>query len=269
MIVSLLVVAFLFCLFLIIGAYYRLGRISMESLRCLMCFLSSRERQSDVRALIVTAHPDDECLFFAPTIIRLVQLRASVHLLCLSAGNYYNQGSERKEELVNSCAVLGIPASRVTIIDHEKLPDDPEAEWSTSLVSSLIVKHLNTHSFNMVLTFDRRGVSGHANHIAIYKAVSHLASSGQISDDCCLLSLVTVGVFRKYLSFLELPLSWLLPSSFCCILHPDCYKQATAAMLCHRTQLLWFRYLYIIFSRYMLVNTFQIIPQGPKNLKIN
>uniref|UniRef100_A0A3Q2P2L0 N-acetylglucosaminylphosphatidylinositol deacetylase n=1 Tax=Fundulus heteroclitus TaxID=8078 RepID=A0A3Q2P2L0_FUNHE len=41
---------------------------------------------ADVRALVVTAHPDDECMFFAPTIVRLVALNASVHLLCLSEG---------------------------------------------------------------------------------------------------------------------------------------------------------------------------------------
>ncbi|XP_053298213.1 N-acetylglucosaminyl-phosphatidylinositol de-N-acetylase isoform X2 [Pleuronectes platessa] len=145
--------------------------------------LSSRETVgSDIRALVVTAHPDDECMFFAPTIIRLVELNASVHLLCLSEGNYYNQGAQRKKELLNSCVVLGIPASRVTIVDHRKLPDDPKAEWSISLVSSVIVKHIRAHSFNMVLTFDGRGVSGHANHIAIHKAVSHLASTGQVPD---------------------------------------------------------------------------------------
>ena len=37
--------------------------------------------------LIVTAHPDDECMFFAPTILMLQQLTgADVHLLCLSSG---------------------------------------------------------------------------------------------------------------------------------------------------------------------------------------
>lgn len=30
------------------------------------------------------------------------------------------------------------------------LPDDPKAKWSIALVSSLIMKHLRTHSFNMV-----------------------------------------------------------------------------------------------------------------------
>ncbi|KAI3373468.1 hypothetical protein L3Q82_022075, partial [Scortum barcoo] len=232
--------------------------------------------------------------------------------------NFYNQGPQRKQELLNSCAVLGIPESRITIVDHKELPDDPKTEWSVSLVSSVIVKYIRVHSLNMVLTFDGRGVSGHANHVAIHKAVSHLACTGQVPDgiytsfdwsycslgsrrerfrlnvtiisfftwlysnsfnplltgslpalpDCCLLSLVTVGLFRKYISFLDLPLSWLLPSGLRCITGSRGYRRAKDAMFCHRTQLLWFRYLYIAFSRYMFINTFQIIPRGPKNLKI-
>ncbi|MED6290354.1 hypothetical protein CHARACLAT_012193 [Characodon lateralis] len=207
-------------------------------------------------------------MFFAPTIIRLNELNASVHLLCLSEGNYYNQGAQRREELFSSSAVLGIPASRVTIIDHKKLPDDPKAEWSVSLVSSAVLKNITAHAINMVLTFDGRGVSGHANHVAIYKAVRHLASTGELSKGCVLLSLETVGLLRKYISFLDLPFSWLLPSHLHCVVGSKGYKQATAAMLRHRTQLLWFRYLYITLSRYMFINTFQTIPQGPKNLKI-
>ncbi|XP_036976218.1 N-acetylglucosaminyl-phosphatidylinositol de-N-acetylase isoform X2 [Acanthopagrus latus] len=249
--------------------YNRHRRTLVKSLKHVLHVSPGRELDgADIRALIVTAHPDDECMFFAPTIIRLVELNASVHLLCLSEGNYYHQGAQRKQELLNSCAVLGIPGSRVTIVDHNKLPDDPKTEWSVSLVSSVIVKHIRAHSFNMVLTFDGRGVSGHANHIAIHKAVSHLGSSGQVPDDCCLLSLVTVGLLRKYISFLELPLSWLLPSCLFCTTGSRGYRQAKEAMFCHRTQLLWFRHLYIAFSRYMFVNTFQIVPQGPKNLKI-
>ncbi|KAM9384953.1 N-acetylglucosaminyl-phosphatidylinositol de-N-acetylase [Pholidichthys leucotaenia] len=244
--------------------FCRLDRHLVTSLK----HVTKVSEDGEVRAVVVTAHPDDECMFFAPTLIRLVELKASVHLLCLSEGNYYNQGALRRQELINSCEVLGIPASRVTIINHKKLPDDPKAEWSISLVSSEIMKHVRAHSFNVVLTFDGRGVSGHANHIAIHKAVRHLASTGQLPSDCSLLSLVTVGLLRKYISILELPFSWLLPSSLCCIVGSKGYRRAKAAMLCHRTQLLWFRHLYITFSRYMFVNTFQTIPQGPKNLKI-
>ncbi|XP_072231130.1 N-acetylglucosaminyl-phosphatidylinositol de-N-acetylase [Leuresthes tenuis] len=249
--------------------YYRHRRILSESLKHVMNVSSERETKDvDIRALIVTAHPDDECMFFAPAIIRLVEMNASVNLLCLSEGNYYNQGTLRREELLRSCDVLGIPASRITIVDHKKLPDDPKAEWSISLVSSTILKYIRAHSFNMVLTFDGSGVSGHANHISIHKAVRHLSSTGEVPDDCVFLTLETVGLLRKYISFLELPLSWLLPSHLRCIIGSKGYKQAKAAMLCHRTQLLWFRYLYITFSRYMFINTLHIVPQGPKNLKI-
>uniref|UniRef100_A0A8C7RT49 N-acetylglucosaminylphosphatidylinositol deacetylase n=1 Tax=Oncorhynchus mykiss TaxID=8022 RepID=A0A8C7RT49_ONCMY len=252
--------------------YYRHN--SAKSRKHWLRFMLCRDKQikssqtsdltGDVRALFLTAHPDDECMFFAPAILRLVELNASVHLLCLSQGNYYNQGFQRREELLDSCAVLGIPASQVTIHDCKELPDDPNVEWSISMASSLILKHIRAHSINLVLTFDGRGVSGHSNHTAIYKAVRILHSP----TDCSLLSLLTIGVLRKYLSFLELPISWLLPSDLCCIIGSKGYIQAKRAMLCHRTQLLWFRYLYIWFSRYMIINTFQVIDQGPKNLKI-
>uniref|UniRef100_A0A3B5LAA8 N-acetylglucosaminylphosphatidylinositol deacetylase n=1 Tax=Xiphophorus couchianus TaxID=32473 RepID=A0A3B5LAA8_9TELE len=262
------VLSYLVCIKCIYNRQWHALRSSLKR-----TFNVSSERKTvgaDVRALVVTAHPDDECMFFAPTIIRLVELNASVHLLCLSEGNYYHQGSQRREELLKSCAVLGIPASRVTIINHEKLPDDPKAEWSVSLVSSAVLRLITDRSILLfqVLTFDGRGVSGHANHVAIYKAVRHLASTGELPKECVLLALETIGLLRKYTSFLDLPFSWFLPSHLHCVVGPKGYKQAKAAMLCHRSQLLWFRYLYITFSRYMFTNTFQVVPQGPKNLKI-
>ena len=36
--------------------------------------------------LLVTAHPDDECMFFAPTVTSLVARGAELWLLCLSTG---------------------------------------------------------------------------------------------------------------------------------------------------------------------------------------
>ncbi|KAL8199023.1 UNVERIFIED_CONTAM: hypothetical protein K2H54_032072 [Gekko kuhli] len=55
-------------------------------------------------------------MFFAPSILKLAGAR--LWLLCASTGNYYNHGTIRKEELLKSCAVLGISASNVTVIDH-------------------------------------------------------------------------------------------------------------------------------------------------------
>ncbi|XP_066516360.1 N-acetylglucosaminyl-phosphatidylinositol de-N-acetylase isoform X2 [Hoplias malabaricus] len=186
--------------------------------------------ENGVKALVVTAHPDDECMFFAPSILKLSESNASLRLLCMSSGNYYNQGAQRREELLDSCEVLGISADQVTIIDNKDLPDDPKAEWSTALTSSLILKHIRTHSINLVLTFDEGGVSGHANHIAIYKALSHLASVGRIPEGCQILTLHTISLLRKYLSILELPISWLLPSSFCCVSGMEEYTRAKSVL---------------------------------------
>ncbi|XP_016117574.1 N-acetylglucosaminyl-phosphatidylinositol de-N-acetylase-like [Sinocyclocheilus grahami] len=105
---------------------------------------------SEPRALLVTAHPDDECMFFAPTVLQLVESHAALYLLCLSTGNYNNQGLQRKRELLDSCAVLGIPSNHVTIIDDKELPDDPAVQWSTALISSLILKHIRNYSINVV-----------------------------------------------------------------------------------------------------------------------
>ncbi|KAF6299353.1 phosphatidylinositol glycan anchor biosynthesis class L [Rhinolophus ferrumequinum] len=41
---------------------------------------------SESRTLLVIAHPDDEAMFFAPTVLGLTRLRHRVFLLCFSAG---------------------------------------------------------------------------------------------------------------------------------------------------------------------------------------
>lgn len=51
--------------------------------------LSSPPKQA---VLFVTAHPDDECMFFAPTIIALSKL-CDVHVLCLSSGIIFQVAS--------------------------------------------------------------------------------------------------------------------------------------------------------------------------------
>lgn len=45
------------------------------------------------RALIVIAHPDDECMFFGPTIYRLCEQGTDVYMLCLSDGKFIDLNS--------------------------------------------------------------------------------------------------------------------------------------------------------------------------------
>lgn len=56
-----------------------------DSPRCATCQNDARAFD-EARALLVTAHPDDECMFFAPAVLKLTDSNAAVYLLCLSSG---------------------------------------------------------------------------------------------------------------------------------------------------------------------------------------
>jgi N-acetylglucosaminylphosphatidylinositol deacetylase len=68
--------------------------------------------------LLVTAHPDDESMFFGPTLVSLCKKR-SVSLLCLSTGDYEKKGHLRKQELYEAAECFGIEQDHITIIRSE------------------------------------------------------------------------------------------------------------------------------------------------------
>ncbi|NXM08167.1 PIGL acetylase, partial [Tyrannus savana] len=178
------------------------------------------------------------------------------------SGNYYNQGEIRKKELEQSCRVLGIPESDVTVVDHRDLPDNPAVEWDTHLLATIVLKHIEAKNINLVVTFDAGGVSGHANHISLYSAVRYSVLSLQPHLGvawCRVLVLESVNLLRKYISFLDVPISCLLPRDALFILTEEETEQAKRAMRCHRSQLLWFRHLYVLLSRYMVVNSLRLL----------
>ncbi|KAM5214775.1 N-acetylglucosaminyl-phosphatidylinositol de-N-acetylase [Hipposideros larvatus] len=211
------------------------------------------------RTLLVIAHPDDEAMFFAPTVLGLARLRHRVFLLCFSAGNYYNQGEIRKKELLQSCDVLGIPPSSVMIIDNRDFPDDPDVQWDTEHVASVLLRHIEVNGINLVVTFDAGGVSGHSNHVALYAAMRTLHSEGKLPKGCSVLTLRSVNMLRKYISLLDLPFSLLHTRDVLFVLTGKEVAQAERAMSCHRSQLLWFRRLYVRFSRYMRINSLHFL----------
>nr|XP_021142641.1 LOW QUALITY PROTEIN: N-acetylglucosaminyl-phosphatidylinositol de-N-acetylase [Columba livia] len=176
-------------------------------------------------------------------------------------GNYYNQGEIRKKELEQSCFLLGIPASDVTVIDHRDLPDNPAVEWDTQLLAAFVLEHIEANNINLVITFDAGGVSGHANHVSLYTALRSLHSEGKLPEGCRVLVLESVNLFRKYISVLDVPLSCLLPRDALFILTEEETEQARRAMRCHRSQLLWFRRVYMLFSRYMVINSLRLLKE--------
>ena len=62
------------------------------------------------RICLLIAHPDDEAMFFSPTVLALARPNTGNHfkILCLSSGNAEGLGETRKKELVKSALTLGL-----------------------------------------------------------------------------------------------------------------------------------------------------------------
>ncbi|KAL7509588.1 hypothetical protein ACHAXN_010823 [Cyclotella atomus] len=151
--------------------------------------------------LLVTAHPDDESMFFLPTLRGLVHSRegsnavvspiAKMHILCLSNGDYPpSDGVVRTKELHIACSQIGW---NCTVLDDKRLKDGPNEVWDGEFIAEQILDCIeqlmdqsksdstcqsdkkNSKQYNLnILTFDEVGVSSHPNHIDTFKGVKHL-----------------------------------------------------------------------------------------------
>lgn len=124
------------------------------------------------QALLVFAHPDDESMFFSPTIIALKYQGVTMHVLCLSDGNYDGFGSVRRQELLAACGVLGIAPHHINVVDHPELQDGPQNAWPPKLIASMIAREAEAQKADMIITFDAKGVSGHSNHVAVWRGAA-------------------------------------------------------------------------------------------------
>nr|XP_016923672.1 N-acetylglucosaminyl-phosphatidylinositol de-N-acetylase [Drosophila suzukii] len=211
------------------------------------------------RVLLITAHPDDECMFFGPLIYSLTQRQGcQVYILCLSNGNFEHKAKVRRQELWRSCSKLGIPESNIVLMNATNLPDDPYVDWRPDAVASLILHAVESLDIQAIFTFDRDGVSSHPNHCAVYYAAASLCLANLLPKDCKFYTLDSINVVRKYLSILDL-LCTCFMSTHWCILN---WKEAAivrSAMKEHQSQMRWFRWLYIYTSRYMFINSMRQI----------
>ena len=130
-------------------------------------------------ALLVIAHPDDECMFFTPTVLGLARQGITAHVLCLSTGNFDGLGATRSRELRASCVELGVDerqtkpepspnrnrnrnskpfpspnpttnpnpksCSRVHCLDDPQLQDGPAQAWPPARIAALVHAHCHEH----------------------------------------------------------------------------------------------------------------------------
>lgn len=210
--------------------------------------------------LLCTCHPDDEAMFFNPTIQYFLSKNIKVYILCLSTGNYDGLGKIRVKELKNSCNVLGIEL--ISIIDSPHLQDGWK-EWAISDCTREIKKVTKQYKIQALLSFDEGGISGHPNHKSLSTSVYSLR------EEFIIIFLFT----RPLIPFKYLGLLAPNHSSLTTIrVYPwriDFWK-GIRAMLCHKSQLISFRYLYLLFSSYMYSNILNVLhAKKKKEKKIN
>lgn len=132
---------------------------------------------------------------------------------------------------------------------------DGQQKWETEKLARIALQHIERLDIEIVLTFDDKGVSSHPNHISCFHALQFLYSNGLVPSDVQIFVLETVSLLRKYIGFLDLYMSF-FTSTFMVLSWP---QNSWSAMREHKTQLVWFRYLYLLFSRYIVLNTFKRI----------
>mmetsp|Transcript_11238 Transcript_11238/g.22831 ORF Transcript_11238/g.22831 Transcript_11238/m.22831 type:complete len:288 (-) Transcript_11238:255-1118(-) len=210
------------------------------------------------RVALVIAHPDDEAVFFWPTLLHLRALGVHLSVLCLSTGNADGLGEVRREEMQRSCASISVTGSDLVILDVEELQDGFR-EWPIDVVAKRVREFLQDRQASLVLTFDGVGVSGHPNHISAGLGVRRLYDelcAGGGKPGFQVLMLESIGLLRKYLGPLSLFLGTGLQDAQrheCNCYNPFACLRALAV---HWSQLVWYRVLFTVFSRYAYANSF-------------
>ncbi|KAK5969375.1 hypothetical protein GCK32_010946 [Trichostrongylus colubriformis] len=210
---------------------------------------SSKQQPQYFQVLLVIAHPDDETMFFAPVLRALSAANHRVFILCVSNGNFEGLGKIRGRELQEAVQFLGVTSSDVTVLDYDAFPDG--GQWDHQALSNVL-------SVDCVLSFDAGGVSGHTNHSSCFEALQDAYTRGVIPEDVQIFVLDSVPLLRKYTGIFDAPFS-VARSPFQYFAKGRDIAAAWRAMRRHRSQFVWFRFLYMIFSRYICINTFRRI----------
>ncbi|KAJ3138826.1 hypothetical protein HK101_003685 [Irineochytrium annulatum] len=232
----------------------------------------SQQARARPRILVAVAHPEDGSLYFGPAITRLTARQGAgkpeVFVLSLSNGSAKSNAKEtaatREKEFVKSCVSLGVPAANATVLNDPHMQDGMTSWWRDTDVANAISKFCGCHAIT---------------------AVRHLIRHSKDAPKAY--SLRSVSLLRTYTSFIDLAptLSSYLIHIIMGAYHAMNAKSATTgkyrktamteralflaspfeivriwdAMLCHKSQLDRYRWLYMAFSRYTLMNELEAI----------
>lgn len=239
--------------------------------------------------VLFTAHPDDESMFFTPVITELTKSNYNnhFHLICLSNGDFNGLGNIRQREIEKAAKLLNIDT--IKVLDYV---DDIKTYWNKSdiintfqLEINEIQKKYKIDNENLIiLTFDEEGVSNHPNHKSLYIAVEEFNKLTNIRS----YSLKSWNLLTKYsgVFFTNIELALIHLSKWDSLLmqldhyNIDLFKyfskeesknimiysdlnsvflNLTTMTWAHYSQIVWFRWIWIFFSKYMNSNELVLI----------
>ena len=120
--------------------------------------------------MVITAHPDDETLFFGGTILNHPDDEWTV--VCLTDGNADDRGDERMAELDEACGLLGV---------DNVIKAGFKDTYSENLDQRKLKKFLNSlPACDQIFTHGPLGEYGHPHHIQTSYAVHKNFSDSQI-----------------------------------------------------------------------------------------
>ena len=221
-------------------------------------------------------------------------------IICPSIGDADGLGLTRKTELAQSAIVLGLRSETdVLVIEDPAFPDSMTTAWDAAKLANVLSRTFQasstksssrkqaghsetgneapTATIDVLITFDRWGISSHPNHISLYHgAVAWLRGlmKGKTGWECpvALYTLTSTNILRKYASVLDAPFTMLqcvlqsmasagakekesMPKRLMYLSDIGAYRTAQKAMTqAHKSQMRWFRWGWIGVGRYMVVN---------------
>ena len=182
-----------------------------------------------------------------------------VYLLWFTTGNADGLGLVRKDELKQSWSNLGIKS--FYIIDVKNFPDSMTKSWDIRQVAYAIQSSMEKFpKIDFLLTFDRYGVSRHINHTHVSLGWEKFMDKVNTDQDLKLYKLMTHSILRKFIGIYDvffinrrslLDKEAILWTDFNI---RDTYK----GLAIHKSQFVWYRKLFIIFSSYAYLNYWKL-----------
>ena len=204
--------------------------------------------------LLITAHPDDEIMFYTPTIKYLLSKNINIKILCLSNGNYDGLGEKREIEFDNVSRELNLSSN--VILNIPELQDNIKKKWDAKIVAEMIDDFMRKNpDIKTIITFDMYGVTKHPNHISCNDGLKYYLKENR---DKCLENNIKIYELDSFNFVLQY--TWIVPFiknifskyAFISINYFTSYR----LMRLYETQFNLLRKAHTIFSSYSYFNSF-------------